>query len=179
MKNNPEIASERNYTLDFLRILSMFMVVLIHVIGTTFFDNVNVTSSRWFRLNLLESGIRWCVPVFVMISGALFLDPRKELSVQVIWSKYIRHIATAFLFWSVIYAGMDLVRYPRELDLLHQCLDFLICVLLKPADHLWFVYMIVGLYMITPILRKVVAASSRQELQYWLAVMFLFGLAGD
>lgn len=178
MRTSLTCTNRKSY-LDFLRILSMFMVVLIHVIGSTFFALEDVTSSLWCQFNLVESAIRWCVPVFVMISGALLLDPEKELTIHMIWSKYIRRVATAFVFWSAVYAAIDFVKYPRNLDLVHQVLDFAITVILKPADHLWFVYMIIGLYIITPMLRKIVGGSSKKELQYWLVIMFLFGLLPD
>jgi surface polysaccharide O-acyltransferase-like enzyme len=168
--------TERKLYLDLLRMLSAFAVVLAHVIGKTFFSAEPVSSQLWFQLNLLESGIRWCVPAFVMISGALLLDPQKHVTIGDIWRKYIRHIAIAALFWSAVYAVIEIMRDSRELDLFHRCLDFIITVLLKPADHLWYVYMIIGLYIITPMVRKIISGSSRRELEYWLVTMFVFGI---
>lgn len=172
---NETASSGRKTYLDLLRIISAFAVVLTHVIGKTFYP-LEPASALWFRLNLLESGIRWCVPVFVMISGSLFLDPQKDIPTRKIWNQYIRRIAIAALFWSSIYALMNTLKYPTDLDLLHRCADFAITVLLKPADHLWYVYMIIGLYIMTPVIRKIISGSDRKELEYWLAAMFVLGM---
>ena len=68
--------SNRVVCLDCLRVIASFAVVLIHV-------------SAWFALNrplvgvncynILGDMVRWCVPIFVMISGALFLDSKKDI----------------------------------------------------------------------------------------------------
>ena len=71
------IMVKRKTEYDILRILAILAVIMIHVIGNTFFSMTDVQSVWLNCLNLLNSGLRWCVPVLVMISGALFLAPGK------------------------------------------------------------------------------------------------------
>lgn len=161
---------------DLLRIIAIFAVIIIHVIGNTFFGMDEIGSVWWNKLNLLDSGLRWCVPVLVMLSGALFLNSEKEISIKSIYQKYIFRIVTAFLFWSILYTIVNYCKYPRELDVLHCIADFAISVILKPNYHFWYIYLIVGLYMITPILRQVICTCTDKLLRYWLGLMFLFGI---
>lgn len=135
-----------------------------------------IDSTWWNKLNLLDSGLRWCVPVLVMLSGALFLNPDKEISIYSIYAKYIFRIVSAFLFWSILYTIVNYCKYPRELDVLHCIADFIISVIFKPNYHLWYIYLIVGLYMITPILRQMICTCTDRILRYWLGLMFLFGI---
>lgn len=174
MMNNRLQVRKSEY--DLLRIIAIFAVIIIHVIGSTFFGMGEIGSAWWNKLNLLDSGLRWCVPALVMLSGALFLNPEKDISIKSIYQKHIFRIVTAFIFWSILYTIVNYCKYPRELDVLHCIADFTISVILKPNYHLWYIYLIVGLYMITPILRQVICTCTDKLLHYWLGLMFLFGI---
>ena len=58
---------------DYLRIISIFSVVVLHMAGQNW-KTSDVNSFNWGWFNLVDSLVRWGVPVFVMISGALFLE---------------------------------------------------------------------------------------------------------
>lgn len=177
-KGGLDLKNARNTSLDILRIFAMFTVILLHVLGTQFFSLQDVNTIWWAKLNLLDAGTRWCVPIFVMISGALFLNPDKQINLKQLYSKYILHILEAFLVWSVVYTAIDMIamNYATTMDLKHVLMEFLITVLLKPHYHLWYLYLIIGLYAITPMLRSIVKNSDRKILKYWIALMFLVGI---
>lgn len=74
MKNYTIQYNEKTY-LDLLRIISALAVIVIHLASDRLvFSTPN--SFEWQSLNLLNSISRFCVPVFVMISGALFLEKK-------------------------------------------------------------------------------------------------------
>ena len=168
----------RNTSLDILRVFAMYTVILLHVLGSQFFSLQDVNSMWWAKINLFDSGTRWCVPVFVMISGALFLDPDKQLNFKNIYLKYILHILEAFFVWSAVYTFIDMfiMNYSTGMDLKHIMMEFIITVLLKPHYHLWYVYLIVGLYAITPILRVIIKNCDQMTFKYWIAMMFVMGI---
>lgn len=90
--------------LDLLRIIAIFGVVVLHVAAQNWvkeFTNV----FNWNVYNVYDSLVRWTVPVFVMISGTLFLS--KEYSIKKIHSKKIFRIITALGFWSVVYIALS------------------------------------------------------------------------
>ena len=72
---------QRVIYLDYLRIAATFCVVVLHISGQNWYTT-SVNSFEWNVLNFYDSIVRWVVPIFVMISGALFLDNEKELSVN-------------------------------------------------------------------------------------------------
>lgn len=78
---------------DRLRILAAFAVVVLHAVAPLFLDSY--PSSDWNVANVYESLVRWSVPVFFMISGALFLNKRKELNIGRLYKKNIFRV---FLF---------------------------------------------------------------------------------
>ena len=93
----PVSAPERAVHYDLLRILACCSVVLLHTSAQNW-DSVSVDSVAWQIFNLGNSLARWAVPAFLMISGALFLDPARPLDVKKLWRVRILRICTAFLF---------------------------------------------------------------------------------
>lgn len=154
------IKSTRTIYFDFLRIFAIFAIVMLHVSGG-WFSNVDIGSLNWWVANLLDGVTRFAVPVFVMISGAIFLN--REISVRKLYAKYILRMVVAFVFWSVLYA---VITDPAA------NIKGMIVNILYGHYHMWFIYMIVGLYMMVPILRKIV--EDQKATQYFLVLAFLF-----
>ena len=96
------VSDHRIEYLDYLRVIATMAVVLLHI-SIQGWGDVDVQSGPWMVYNVWNGLVRWCVPVFVMISGALFLNPKKKVSVYRLWTRNIPRILSAFLFWSVIF----------------------------------------------------------------------------
>ncbi len=160
----PPAVRERNIGFDILRIAATFAVMILHVAAYKW-SKTDYNTFAWNTFNVYDSLVRWAVPVFVMISGALFLNA--ENSIEKMYKKYILRIFTAFVFWSFLYAAFG---YYKKRDLLHALRSF-VC----GNYHLWFLFMIVGLYMITPLLKKLV--EDMKLTKYFLVLSFIFSLA--
>ncbi len=102
---------ERKIYCDYLRLLATFAVIILHVSASNWYS-ANVNSIEWQSFNFYDSIVRWCVPIFVMISGSLFLN--KDISLKTIYNKYIPRMIIAFFTWSIFYALMA-KKHPRIL----------------------------------------------------------------
>ena len=147
---------------DLLRVVAIFVVVAVHLSAMHWAD-VDVNSRAWFAFNLYCTAGKWSVPIFVMISGALFLG--QEVSISAILKKNVARITTVFLFWSGCYALVDLIFR-------HAPLSVVLSQLITGHYHLWFLYMIVGLYLLIPLLRPIV--QDETLMRYFLLLAFLF-----
>ena len=87
---------KRNLYLDYLRIMATVAVITLHVAAQNW-SNVNITSYEWKVFNIVDSAVRWGVPIFVMISGALMLDNDRVLSVKKLYGQKILRIIIAFV----------------------------------------------------------------------------------
>ena len=145
----------RCHYFDFLRVAGAFAVMVLHVAASKW-HTTDIHTFEWEVMNFYDSIVRWAVPVFVMISGALFLS--RDIPVRKIYSKYIFRIFTAFVFWSFFYV----------------CLNDILGVYFIQGRflHMWFLFMIAGLYMIVPFVKKI--AESESLTKYFLALAFLF-----
>ena len=156
---------------DLLRVLTTFAVVLLHT-STTWLALAEEGSAEWTALMAWDGLTRWCVPVFVLLSGAFLLDPNKPLTVRFLLRGRLPRILAALLAWGFFYnliyfrnAGAAGVRNALLLTLRGQT-----------EYHLWYLYMLLGLYLLTPVLRGLVRGCSRRELEWLLALWFLAGL---
>ena len=167
--SNTEISnntSGRVIYLDYLRILATLGVIFIHVFSKGFW--IGIRSYNWYLNVIGGSLVRWSVPIFVMISGALFLKPEKDVNLHVILKKYIPRLALAYLFWWAFYTVFCISAdwfSTSEINLKW----------LKPQTHLWFLPMLMSVYLLIPILRKI--AADEQLLRYSLIlwIIYVFG----
>lgn len=156
--------AERPYVpyFDLLRVVAIFTVVAVHL-SAQHWPDVDVHSRAWFAFNLYCSLGKWSVPIFVMISGALFLG--HETDVHTILKKNVLRIAVVFIFWSGVYALIGLVfRHYTPIGTLMQ--------FFQGHYHMWFLFMIAGLYLIVPLLQKFTCEESLTR--YFLLLAFLF-----
>ncbi len=150
----------RTVFLDLLRVVATFAVIIIHVCADYWLSG-QVNSFEWLTLTAYETLSRWSVPIFVMISGALFLNPNKEISIRQIFFKKILRLVTAYLFWSFAHALIE-NNFTSDISVL------LVSTINGPG-HLWFIPMIIGLYMIVPFLKTITQSS---KLSWYFVALF-------
>ena len=174
MGDNPNLqvqsqGFERVMYFDYLRILATAAVMVIHICASTILEP-SVFSFDFNVLNFYDSIARWAVPVFAMISGAIFLDNEIQIPFKSIMKQNVLRILTAFCFWSVFYVVDYCITYevPETMDLIED--------LLGGHYHMWFLFMIVGLYIIVPIVRKITADIKLAGYFVLLAFIFTFFL---
>ena len=89
---------------DVLRVASIFFVIVIHVTSAGMKLCAPVTAV--WRVNWLVNSIsRWAVPVFFMVSGALFLEPSRELTLKKLHKKNILRIVVCIMGISLLVIG--------------------------------------------------------------------------
>lgn len=112
----------------------------------------------------------WCNIMFVMISGALWLS-KKEIDIKKLYTKNILRIIIAFLFWSAFYTFFHTVIFPKVTGEYPTVKEILV-MFLEGRYHLWFCFLIVGLYIGLPFWK--VISQNEMLLKYFLAVTFVF-----
>ena len=157
---------------DLLRCAAMLAVIVVHVAGGSL-EAAAVGSPAFQVLNVYDSLAHWCVPVFVMLSGMFLLDPKHSLPPSKLFFGHILRIAVALAVWGTAYA---LVTQAAAGGLSWESVAAALRQVLlgKTHFHLWFLYMIIGLYLVTPILRAFVRGASRGDFHWFFLLVFLF-----
>lgn len=151
--------NERDYTLDAMRIIACVMVILMH----SPMPNSGMSGTLAVSTTMLTMP---CIGLFFMVSGHLLFPVRMPLLVflqkrlhKVVWP------TVAFsLFYIIINAVAD-DGFNTE-ALTHQV--FSIPFSTQGHGILWFMYVMIGLYLIAPIISPFLESASRQELQLLL-----------
>ena len=151
----------RKTYLDILRLFATFAVVVSHICASPWYD-CGAGSREWLVFNFYNSISRWGVPVFLMISGALFLSSDRPLSL--IYKKYILRIVTSFVFWSFIYAFISFMKTGSFKNFITS--------FISGHYHMWYLFLIVGIYMTVPFLRKFVADKKMTYYFLFMALIF-------
>ena len=151
--------------LDVCRVIASFAVMIIHI-SSQFLAEVEAGSHEWVALRAYRDCGGFAVPVFVMISGTLFLS--RDLSISVILKKYVRRIALIYVVWSALYV-IVLMHSEGPMTMLGNFVS-------GWFSHLWYLYMVAGLYLVSPILRKIV--TDEKLMKYFLALGLAFYVAG-
>lgn len=168
------LSGPRKQFLDVLRVLATCAVVLMHVLtgATDVTDASIVPEYRSLLLSVMDL-VTWCVPIFLLISGYLFLNPERTLTYPVMIKKYCRRIALAILLFGVPYAASELVVAERtfRIRMIPEALKM--TLMGHTWSHMWYLYLILFLYLITPLLKKVLRVLPVRGVVTMMAVIFL------
>ena len=168
------LSGPRKQFLDVLRVLATCAVVLMHVLtgATDVTDASIVPEYRSLLLSVMDL-VTWCVPIFLLISGYLFLNPERTLTYPVMIKKYCRRIALAILLFGVPYAASELVVTERtfRIRMIPEALKMTLTG--HTWSHMWYLYLIFFLYLVTPLLKKVLRVLPVWGVAAVMAVIFL------
>jgi surface polysaccharide O-acyltransferase-like enzyme len=154
--------------IDLIRVAAIYLVVTVHVSGQL--TNVwgEIPTDQWFLASLYGGIARVCVPLFFMISGYLLL-PRSE-SLRDFYVKRIPKILIPLLAWSLIYLGWYCGNHANT------CTPSFVWNLLLVQGayyHLWFLYTLLGIYLIMPVLRLMFRPEIDRQLLWYLILLWL------
>lgn len=136
---------------DLCRVVAIYGVILIHSCGATFYSFGKIPLSDWLAANALDSLARVSVPLFVMLSGAMLLKPGAPITALSALPRRVSKVLIPLVVWSLLYLYVVASHKGTPVDWLGM--------LRQPAMyHLWFVYMIIGLYLLLPFLQAIFEA---------------------
>ena len=161
---------ERYSYLSWLRVLACLGVVILH----GFYGSIGSYGEGSAPMLLgmtVRSTMMGAVPVFVMVSGALLLDPAREITIEKVFKKYVLRILLALLLFSALFYLFDRFLAGSSTPPTEALLRLYTG---GGWSHLWYLYLLFGLYLLLPVYRLVSARAEERELHYLLAVYTLF-----
>ncbi|TNJ59764.1 acyltransferase [Paenibacillus hemerocallicola] len=133
---------------DLLRILCIFAVVWIHT-SSNVYNNFTNNMSTWYWYLYINAATCFAVPVFYMLSGAFLIGKRE--SIHSVVTKRIKRIVIPLFVWSFIYILLRKYSLHEDVNILSASVRMLFS---SQYSHLWFMYPLLGLYFLLPLIRK-------------------------
>lgn len=186
MKEYPttQATNDRIIFLDYLRVVACFMVILVHCIEPFYLNSegtyiASYNDALW--VTFVNSLLRIAVPLFVISSSYLLMPIKSDTTT--FYRRRFQRVAIPFILWSLAYAFIPMWGSGGEVTIADN-LKHLSLNLMWHSGHLWFVYMLMGIYLFMPIispwLNRVTKRGERAFLTIWLfstAVPFFRELA--
>ncbi len=174
----PEIKTERaegrknrRVWIDYLRVIATIFVICVHTVSLAA-SMVTPQSAGYYVLEILNFFFLSCNLLFIMISGALLL-PVKNEKPGVFFRKRFSRVAVPLVVYYVLYVcakeGIEWIDPNHWIPMVKRILSGAP----SEAPHFWLVYVILGLYVLTPFLRWIVWHISDSVLAGVVIVIFL------
>ncbi len=169
----------RAVNVDLIRTIAMIGVLLLHASGryVVTIQELNQMNPSgitcWGVVDIYQSvAVPLGVPLFLMLTGALLLQPEKKDTLSVFFKKRWARIGLPSLFWGVAYFAWDFLvqKIPFSSGAIVQG------ILNGPYTQLWYLYVLAGLYLLTPILRIFIANADQTLIKYFV-ILWVLGAA--
>lgn len=164
----------RDYTIDLVKMIAILGVIVIHV-GSSILTYEPVGSFEWMSGLFWGSLFRASVPLFLMASGAIMLEPRKTLSIKKLYFHNIARIVVAMLVWGFAYKIYHLID-EGHLNLSMIWYSFKRLLLFDQEFHFYYIHMILIVYIFLPVTRLFAEKAERRQLEYGLSVWLVLGV---
>ncbi len=167
--------AKRNTAIDLVKALAIIGVLVIHITSIVL-TQTEIASFTWGSGLFWGSIFRASVPLFLMASGAIMLEPGKKLSLKKLYLHNILRIVVAMMVWGFAYKVYHLAT-EGQLNLPMLWHSFKRLVLFDQEFHFYYIHIILVVYVLLPIMRLFVEKADKKMIIYALCVWFALGIA--
>ena len=162
-----------NWNISLLRILATLGVVYMHTNTTILFNPqlFVMSDNQAFFFRCGHEFFLWTVPVFFMITGYLLLDSEKDLDYPIVLKKYVLRVFLALTLFSLPFAVLKIYGESHCVSVVEI---FKAYIGNESLSHLWYLYALIGLYLISPVLKKGLKNLSESSVAVFLVFLLLF-----
>lgn len=166
----------RNLNIDMLRVICSIAIVVMHVIDFYILSYNEVGEVFWTFINILESLIRFALPIFFMISGALLIKNFKE-GAMTFYKKRLVKIVVPYILSSIVYSVGNQILKTGGISLETIARDI---IEFEAHYHLWFFRPLIVMYILVPVIRKIIlyieTNNKRYIINWYLAIWTVLGI---
>lgn len=162
--------------ISMLRIIATLGVVFLHINNTLTSnpESYNMTDLQFICFSCGTYLMNWAVPAFLMITGNLLLDPKKEITINTCITKYIKRIFLALFVFGVPYSILEIYIETKYIGISVVWMSIINVITGNSWGHLWYMYALIGIYALLPFLKVFVNHCNKQTYQYILLILYLF-----
>ena len=167
--------TDRNTGLSLVRVIACLGIVILHTVFAAneyFADGITDTQNLFSRIT--ENNMMWAVPCFLMVTGALQLDPARTIPLKKLYGRYILRVLIALVACCVIFRIFDMCMDGEPFTTAGLAKAFIELITARCWGHLWYLYLLIGIYVLLPFYRIIARYATNREFMYLIAVYILF-----
>ena len=158
--------------IDLLRLIGIIGVMLMHIVGNTKYTFGNLSNTSFITYTYISLLSEYAVPLFVMISGMMFLK-KDKISFKDMFFKYCLKIILAIIIFGTVMIILEELFTYKTLDYTIFKTIFIKLLTGELWAHMWYLYLILGLYLITPALIYITKNIEQNEYRNFLIILFI------
>ena len=168
---------KRDTSLDIIKTIAILGVPLIHASAVGFYG-YPMGSGEWLASVFWGNILRAAVPLFLMVTGALFLDCNKEITGKKIYCKYLVRIVLALVIWAGLYEAFTIFLdyWVGNITDIGTALKTSLgnVVFFRHHFHLYYLQVVIIVYALVPIVRVFTAHGTQKQMKYAILVWIAF-----
>lgn len=178
MMTKPNPGKTWNYDYSRMRVLACLAVIVLHTFNYSLLGagkfGYALSAAGSFWGHFFEYVNLWAVPLFLMVTGALLLDPAHEVTTGKIFRKYIGRVGSALLLFGLVFILLDMAMGDLPVSAAGFGRGLVDLLTGHSWSHMWYLYLLIGLYLLLPFFRKIAAGCSTGEMRYLLVLLLVF-----
>ena len=169
----PKKVQSHFFFADALRVLAVFAVIILHTASDYIEHYGEISNSNWWFADIYNGLVRFCVPMFVVLSGAFLLRQDRIITIKELLLKRLPKLIIPLICWSIIYILFKTIDYGDPLSSINVKEQIKIFYNGPVAYHLWFLYMMIGVYLAWPVINVYIKSATEKNILYFLSLWFI------
>lgn len=167
--------TDRQVFLDVLRVTATIAVVMMHTVSGVLYGyfDMNGYERRIKAFRAIIDATSWSVPIFLIVSGYLLLNPKKRITWKDTFLKYCRRIILVLILFGIPYAVLELVGYLHTFEWWMIPRGIKNTAMGRSWSHMWYCYLILILYLVTPLLKWILQKVPKAAVYAVMAILAL------
>ncbi|SHJ41040.1 Surface polysaccharide O-acyltransferase, integral membrane enzyme [Clostridium cavendishii DSM 21758] len=167
--------NKREENIDSLRVIAAILVIITHVSAVYILQNMNTFNLTFATSSTISIFTRCAVPIFLMISGRYLLSNWDGNDVKGFYKKKLPRVIIPCIAWNIIYTVLILLTDPKT-----SIYKIGSNIINEGASiHLWFFYLIIELYILTPVFYKIKNGVSRKAFRNISCLILFIGFVAE
>ena len=171
------IMTSKNHILgySYLRAVACIAIIVLHTVYSTVLLYGNELGKWDTAISMvIVDCMMWAVPCFIMVTGALLLDPKRTITYKKLFRKYIFRIFAALILFGMFFRIFDMLMDKEPVNIKGFLQGIYEIFTGTSWSHIWYLYLLIGLYLLLPFYKKIADNSGKNEIKYLLGIYVLF-----
>lgn len=166
---------KKNIQYEYMRTIAIIGVVTIHTFNSAIiYFGKSASTLNLVLYDAMLNMMWYAVPCFLMLSGALLLNPGREISLSKLTKKYVLRMALILVCFGSFFAWVEIIFTSKSIHILDLLVAIKNVVQGNTWAHMWYLYALLGIYALMPIYKLIANQASDKEFKFILFVLFVF-----